>query len=123
MYVNFKDKGIEYAKQAVTEDEAGNAEKALQLYMSSLEYFKTYLKYEKNPKAQEAIKGKVRGGVVVGLGGRGACLRWKRWGGLGLGWMDVALWWPSGGVCRLGVRGVVWCEERACCPEVRRPVV
>lgn len=60
MYVSFKDKGIEFAKQAVSEDEAGNYEKALQLYLASLEYFKTYLKYEKNPKACDAIKAKVR---------------------------------------------------------------
>ena len=60
LYVQFKDKGIEFAKQAVTEDEAGNTDKALQLYLSSLEYFKTYLKWEKNPKAREAITLKVR---------------------------------------------------------------
>mmetsp|Transcript_16391 Transcript_16391/g.40866 ORF Transcript_16391/g.40866 Transcript_16391/m.40866 type:complete len:434 (-) Transcript_16391:601-1902(-) len=60
MYVSFKDKGIDFAKQAVTEDEAGNYEKALQLYLASLEYFKTYLKYEKNPKACDAIKAKFK---------------------------------------------------------------
>lgn len=31
MYMSFKEKGIDYAKQAVAEDEAGNYEKALQL--------------------------------------------------------------------------------------------
>lgn len=60
MYVTFKDKGIELARQAVTEDEAGNYDKALQSYLGCLDYFKTYLKYEKNPKAREAITGKVR---------------------------------------------------------------
>lgn len=59
MYVQFKDKGIDFAKQAVEEDEQGNYEKAVQLYLASLEYFKTYLKYEKNQKAKEAIMGKV----------------------------------------------------------------
>eukprot|EP00195_Chlamydomonas_chlamydogama_P002960 CAMPEP_0202920906 /NCGR_PEP_ID=MMETSP1392-20130828/77102_1 /ASSEMBLY_ACC=CAM_ASM_000868 /TAXON_ID=225041 /ORGANISM="Chlamydomonas chlamydogama, Strain SAG 11-48b" /LENGTH=434 /DNA_ID=CAMNT_0049614425 /DNA_START=1177 /DNA_END=2481 /DNA_ORIENTATION=- len=60
MYVNFKEKGIDFAKQAVTEDEAGNYEKATQLYLASLEYFKTYLKYEKNPKARESITAKFK---------------------------------------------------------------
>jgi vacuolar protein-sorting-associated protein 4 len=60
LYVNFKDKGIDYAKQAVAEDELGNYEKAITLYTAALEYFKTYLKYEKNPKAQEAIMGKFK---------------------------------------------------------------
>lgn len=59
MYVSFKDKGIDFAKQAVVEDEAGNYDKALQLYLSSLDYFKAYLKYEKNPKYREMIMGKV----------------------------------------------------------------
>ena len=39
-----QDKGIEFAKQAVEADEAAKYEKALQLYLTSLEYFKTYLK-------------------------------------------------------------------------------
>ncbi|GFH09933.1 uncharacterized protein HaLaN_05164 [Haematococcus lacustris] len=60
MYVTFKEKGIDYAKQAVTEDEAGNHEEAMKMYMTSLEYFKTYLKYEKNVKAREAITGKFK---------------------------------------------------------------
>lgn len=60
MYVNFKDKGIDLAKQAVQEDEAGNYEKAMQSYLGCLEYFKTYLKYEKNPKARDAITGKFK---------------------------------------------------------------
>lgn len=64
MYVNFKDKGIDFAKQAVEQDEAANWDKALQLYLTSLEYFKTYLKYEKNEKARAAITSKVGGGEV-----------------------------------------------------------
>ncbi|KAF9598059.1 hypothetical protein IFM89_024046 [Coptis chinensis] len=55
MYSNFKEQAIEYVKQAVTEDNAGNYSKAFPLYMNALEYFKTHLKYEKNPKIKEAI--------------------------------------------------------------------
>ena len=58
MYTNFKDKAIEFVKEAVTEDSAGNYEKALSLYINALEYFKTHLKYEKNPRAKEAITAK-----------------------------------------------------------------
>ncbi|KAH0850277.1 LOW QUALITY PROTEIN: hypothetical protein HID58_095682, partial [Brassica napus] len=52
---NFKEQAIEYVKQAVEEDNAGNYSKAFPLYMNALEYFKTHLKYEKNPKIREAI--------------------------------------------------------------------
>jgi len=55
MYSNFKEQAIEYVKQAVHEDNAGNYSKAFPLYMNALEYFKTHLKYEKNPKIREAI--------------------------------------------------------------------
>ncbi|CAF2164574.1 hypothetical protein HID58_026129 [Brassica napus] len=55
MYSNFKEQAIEYVKQAVEEDNAGNYSKAFPLYMNALEYFKTHLKYEKNPKIREAI--------------------------------------------------------------------
>ncbi|KAL5537645.1 hypothetical protein UlMin_043033 [Ulmus minor] len=55
MYSNFKEHAIEYVKQAVQEDNAGNYSKAFPLYMNALEYFKTHLKYEKNPKIKEAI--------------------------------------------------------------------
>ncbi|KAE9461349.1 hypothetical protein C3L33_06745, partial [Rhododendron williamsianum] len=55
MYSNFKEQAIEYVKQAVLEDNAGNYAKAFPLYMNALEYFKTHLKYEKNPKIKEAI--------------------------------------------------------------------
>lgn len=79
MYVNFKDKGIDFAKQAVAEDEAGNYEKALQLYLASLEYFKTYLKYEKNQKAKEAITAKASyGSVMPNRNGR-SCRLWLPW--------------------------------------------
>ncbi|KAL9269882.1 SUPPRESSOR OF K(+) TRANSPORT GROWTH DEFECT 1-like protein [Drosera capensis] len=55
MYSNFKEQAIEYVKQAVQEDNAGNYARAFPLYMNALEYFKTHLKYEKNPKIKEAI--------------------------------------------------------------------
>ncbi|KAF8111163.1 hypothetical protein N665_0076s0156 [Sinapis alba] len=55
MYSNFKEQAIEYVKQAVQEDNGGNYSKAFPLYMNALEYFKTHLKYEKNPKIREAI--------------------------------------------------------------------
>lgn len=60
MYLNFKDKGIEFVKTAVAEDEAGNYDKALSAYKAALEYFSTYLKYEKNPKARETITSKFK---------------------------------------------------------------
>lgn len=55
MYSNFKEQAIEYVKQAVQEDNAGNYAKAFSLYMNALVYFETHLKYEKNPKIKEAI--------------------------------------------------------------------
>ncbi|KAM0045273.1 putative vesicle-fusing ATPase [Helianthus debilis subsp. tardiflorus] len=55
MYSNFKQQAIEYVKQAVQEDTAGNYAKAFPLYMNALEYFKTHLKYENDPKIREAI--------------------------------------------------------------------
>lgn len=54
-----KDKGIEFAKQAVADDEAELHEKALKGYMTALEYFGMYMKYEKNLKAKEIVKNKV----------------------------------------------------------------
>eukprot|EP00983_Pelagomonas_calceolata_P028185 882850-Pelagomonas_calceolata.AAC.2 len=66
MYVTFKDKGIDFAKQAVEADERGEVDKAIDLYLKSLEYFKTYLKYEKNEKSKEAIKSKVCAGTQRG---------------------------------------------------------
>lgn len=60
MYANFLEKGVEFAKLAVVEDEAGNYEKAFTLYKSALEYFSTHLKYEKNPRSKEAITAKFK---------------------------------------------------------------
>lgn len=53
------EKAIEYVKQAVEADQAQDYPRALELYTAALEYFKTHLKYEKNPRAKEAIQAKV----------------------------------------------------------------
>ena len=50
----------EYVKEAVQEDQAGNYQKAFDLYKIALEYFSTHLKYEKNPRSKAAISEKVR---------------------------------------------------------------
>ncbi|GJU58950.1 suppressor of K(+) transport growth defect 1-like protein [Tanacetum coccineum] len=52
---SFKEQAVEYVKQAVQEDSEGNYHKAFSLYMNALEYFKTYFKYETNPKMHEAV--------------------------------------------------------------------
>ena len=58
--VPFHIASVEYVKEAVAEDNAGNYQKAFDLYKIALEYFSTHLKYEKNPRAKEAITAKVR---------------------------------------------------------------
>ncbi|KAL8029632.1 hypothetical protein ABFX02_14G237600 [Erythranthe guttata] len=55
MYSSFKEQAIEYARKAVAEDNARNYANAFPLYMNALEYFRTHLKYEKNPKIKDAI--------------------------------------------------------------------
>jgi len=55
MYSNFKDKATEFIKAAVDADNKGNYEEAFKLYMNALEYLKTHLKYEKNPKSKELL--------------------------------------------------------------------
>ena len=57
---DFKSKAIELVKEAVAEDNAHNFEKALQLYLSALDYFSALLKYEKNPVSKAMITEKVR---------------------------------------------------------------
>ncbi|KAK7820434.1 protein suppressor of k(+) transport growth defect 1 [Quercus suber] len=59
MYSNFKEHTIDYVKQAVQKDDAKNYSKAFPLYMNALEYFRTHLKYKKNPKIKEAITKKM----------------------------------------------------------------
>ncbi|GAX73177.1 hypothetical protein CEUSTIGMA_g630.t1 [Chlamydomonas eustigma] len=78
IYVKFKDQGIEKATQAVQEDEAGNYDKALTLYLASLDYFKTYLKYEKNEKIKQTITEKFkdylnRAEYLKGVAGQDNC--------------------------------------------------
>ena len=46
---------MEIVKQAITADQEGDYERALQLYKRSLEYFMTGLKYEQNPAAKTTI--------------------------------------------------------------------
>ncbi|KAJ0670689.1 putative non-specific serine/threonine protein kinase [Helianthus annuus] len=58
MYSNFNEQGMEYIKQAVQEDNAGNYCKAFPLYMNAVEYFKTHLKYEKDPNIVEEVSQK-----------------------------------------------------------------
>ena len=49
----------EYVKEAVAEDNAGNYQRAFELYKIALEYFGTHLKYEKHARARETITAKV----------------------------------------------------------------
>mmetsp|Transcript_16506 Transcript_16506/g.49413 ORF Transcript_16506/g.49413 Transcript_16506/m.49413 type:complete len:438 (+) Transcript_16506:269-1582(+) len=60
MYSNFKEKAIEYVKEAVQEDNNNNYDKAYELYKIALEYFSTHLKYEKNPRSKAAITEKFK---------------------------------------------------------------
>jgi len=59
-HASFRDKGIEFIKQAVDEDTAGNHAKAYAAYKNGLEYFNTYLRYEKNEKLRDMIKAKFK---------------------------------------------------------------
>lgn len=72
---------VAYVNDAVKEDEAGNYEKAIQLYTYALEYFKTHLKYEKNERAKVAITAKVCGlvGSVWVGSSLVACWTLKQW--------------------------------------------
>ena len=45
----------ELVKQAVEEDNAGNYQRALELYKQGLDWFQTHLKFEKNPHSRKAI--------------------------------------------------------------------
>ena len=72
MYSNFKEHTIEYVKQVVQEDDAGNYSKAFLLYMNALEYYRTHLKYEKNPKIKEVFNySKMYGIFEEGRGDKG----------------------------------------------------
>ena len=54
-----REKAIAFVKQAVEADNAQKYEEAFGLYMHALDFFEAHLKYEKNPRAKEAITKKV----------------------------------------------------------------
>ncbi|KAL6703441.1 Vacuolar protein sorting-associated protein 4 [Coniothyrium glycines] len=56
---DFLGRAIETVKKAIDTDTAGEYEKAYQLYYSALELFMLALKWEKNQKSKEMIRGKV----------------------------------------------------------------
>lgn len=51
--------GTEIITQAIAADEAGEYEKALDLYLKALDYFKVALRWEKNPTTKELLTRKV----------------------------------------------------------------
>ncbi|KAI9206679.1 P-loop containing nucleoside triphosphate hydrolase protein [Polychytrium aggregatum] len=55
---DFLGKAIEIVKRATEEDGKGNFQEAYKLYLNSLEYFTTAMKYEKNEKIKQSIRGK-----------------------------------------------------------------
>eukprot|EP00210_Caulerpa_lentillifera_P003052 g2914.t1 len=60
MYAQFKEKGIEFIKEAVQEDESGNYQKAIDKYFDGLKCFEMHLKYDKNEQTKQAIKAKFK---------------------------------------------------------------
>ncbi|KNC47424.1 uncharacterized protein AMSG_03857 [Thecamonas trahens ATCC 50062] len=59
MSANFREQGIAIVKRAVEMDHAERYAEAYSLYTRALEYFTTYLKYEKSPSMRDAVRGKV----------------------------------------------------------------
>ena len=55
---DFLGRAIDVVKKAIESDTAGEYEKAYQLYYQSLELFMLALKWEKNAKSKEMIRGK-----------------------------------------------------------------
>lgn len=55
---DFLGRAIDVVKKAIEADTSGDYEKAYQLYYQSLELFMLALKWEKNPKSKEMIRGK-----------------------------------------------------------------
>ena len=55
-----RDKAIAYVKEAVREDQGGEYEAAFKLYLTALEHFGVYLKYEKNARMAETVRGKYK---------------------------------------------------------------
>ncbi|KAL5380724.1 Vacuolar protein sorting-associated protein 4 [Paraphaeosphaeria minitans] len=58
-YADFRGRAIDTVTKAIETDNAGEYEKAYQLYYSALELFMLALKWEKNQKSKEMIRGKV----------------------------------------------------------------
>ncbi|KAG0299434.1 Vacuolar protein sorting-associated protein 4 [Linnemannia gamsii] len=56
---DFLPRAVETVKKATEEDTKGNLEAALPLYRTSLEYFLTALKYEKNERVRDTVRMKV----------------------------------------------------------------
>lgn len=56
---DFLGRAIEQVKKAIEQDTAGEYDKAYQLYYAALELFMLALKWEKNPKSKDMIRGKV----------------------------------------------------------------
>jgi len=57
---NFLQKAISIVQQATEKDSAKDYPEAFRLYQLSLEYFMTAIKYEKNQRTKEVIRGKVQ---------------------------------------------------------------
>ena len=57
---NFLDKAIATVKRAVEADQAGEYEKAYQLYYQGVELFLLVLKYEKNPRQKDMLRSKTK---------------------------------------------------------------
>ena len=57
---DFLGRAIEVVKKAIENDTAGEYEKAYQLYYQALELFMLALKWEKNVKSHEMIRGKTK---------------------------------------------------------------
>lgn len=55
---DFLGRAIEMVKKAISADNDTEYEKAYQLYYQALELFMLALKWEKNPKSKEMIRGK-----------------------------------------------------------------
>ena len=53
-----REKAISLVKDAVEKDKAADYASAFKLYMSALDHFTIYLKYEKNPMMQQTVKSK-----------------------------------------------------------------
>ena len=53
-----REKAIALVKDAVDKDKAADYPAAFKLYMSALDHFGIYLKYEKNPMMQQTVKAK-----------------------------------------------------------------